>query len=244
METGLHQMARQLSDPDKRAERFAPSSSCGRWMPGGDTGGASFYWNGARFIPTPLPDGDSRWDFSRPLGERQRNFCRNAGRMGVPSRNHLAALLLAFGLGDPVTTFDENPRRCRKVLVRARPTGRRALRILEATAPLWDYLIEMARHKIVIQADRSAVPGSGRGRCACSAVCLVSGGDGAIDRLAFPRLLRSRPFAQAKRGDGRSFVLRRCQLRREIHRAGYCTWPASTSAFRPSPGDWPSFAKL
>ena len=43
----------------------------------------------------------------------------------------------------------------------------------------------MARHKIVLQADKSAVPGQVAGDALlCRMPCV--GGDGAIDRLAFP----------------------------------------------------------
>ena len=67
------------------------------------------------FIPTPYPMADSRWDFSRPFGERSGIFI-GTREWDVPSRHHLAALVIALGLGEPVTVFDENPRRCRKVL--------------------------------------------------------------------------------------------------------------------------------
>ena len=42
-ETGLHQIARQLSDP-KRAERFRDHHRSGRCSPGGDAGGAGVLW--------------------------------------------------------------------------------------------------------------------------------------------------------------------------------------------------------
>jgi hypothetical protein len=59
------------------------------------------------------------------------------------------------------------------------------LRILERRLPYPDYLAEMARHKIVLQADKSAVPGQvASDALLCRMPCV--GGDGAIDRLAFP----------------------------------------------------------
>ena len=60
------------------------------------------------FIPTPYPLHDPRWDFSRPFGERSGIFI-GTREWNVPSRQHLAALVLALGLGEPVTVFDENP---------------------------------------------------------------------------------------------------------------------------------------
>ena len=183
-ETGLHQIAHQLSDP-KRAESFKDIVEAADARLAATPEGVAFYGKDARFIPTPYPMTDSRWDFSRPLGERKGIFV-GTREWDVPSRNHLSALLLAFGLGDPVTTFDEDPRRCRKVLsALGQPAD--ALRILERRLPYRAYLTEMARHKIVLQADKSAVPGQVAGDALlCRLPCV--GGDGAIDRLAFPRL--------------------------------------------------------
>jgi hypothetical protein len=181
-ETGLHQIARQLSDP-KRAERFRAIIETADLAATPDA--LPFYGKDARFIPTPYPINDSRWDFSRPLGERKGIFV-GTREWDVPSRNHLSALLLALALGEPVTTFDEDPRRCRKVLsALGQPVD--ALRILERGLPYPAYLAEMARHKIVLQADKSAVPGQVAGDALlCRLPCV--GGDGAIDRLGFPKI--------------------------------------------------------
>ena len=55
-----------------------------------------------------------------------------------------------------------------------------------ATAALWGIPGRDARHKIVLQADKSAVPGQVAGDALlCRMPCV--GGDGAIDRLAFRR---------------------------------------------------------
>ncbi len=181
-ETGLHQIARQLSDP-KRAERFRVIIEAADGCLAATPEALAFYGNAARFIPTPYPMTDSRWDFSRPLGERSGIFV-GTREWDVPSRNHLSALVLALSLGEPVTVFDEDPRRCRKVLS-ALGLSLAALRILERRLPYRAYLAEMARHKIVLQADKSAVPGQVAGDALlCRLPCV--GGDGAIDRLAFP----------------------------------------------------------
>lgn len=180
-ETGLHQIARQLSDP-KRAERFRAIVQAADGCLAATPEALAFYGCG-QFIPTPYPTADPRWDFSRPLGERHGIFI-GTREWDVPSRHHLAALVLALGLGEPVTVFDEDPRRCRKVLA-ALGLPLDALRILERRLPYRDYLAEMARHKIVLQADKSAVPGQVAGDALlCRMPCV--GGDGAIDRLAFP----------------------------------------------------------
>jgi hypothetical protein len=180
-ETGLHQIARQLAD-SKRAQRFRAIVEAADGCLAATPEALTFYGRG-EFIPTPYPVDDPRWDFSRPLGERRGIFV-GTREWNVPTRQHLAALLLALGLGEPVTVFDEDPRRCRKVLsALGLPTN--ALRILTRRLPYRDYLAEMARHKIVLQADKSAVPGQVAGDALlCRMPCV--GGDGTIDRLVFP----------------------------------------------------------
>ena len=180
-ETGLHQIAKQLADP-KRALLFreivAAADGCLAATPE-----AIPFYGAAQFIPTPYPIDDSRWDFSRPLGERRGIFV-GTREWNVPSRHHLAALLLALELGQPVTVFDENPRRCRKSLT-ALGLAENSLRVITRRLAYRDYLAEIARHKIVLQADKSAVPGQVAGDALlCRLPCV--GGDGAIERLAFP----------------------------------------------------------
>ena len=181
-ETGLHQIARQLGDP-KRAAHFRAIIEAADGCLAATPEALPFYGGAGHFIPTPYPMTDPRWDFSLPLGERRGIFV-GTREWDVPSRHHLAALVLALSLGEPVTVFDEDSRRCRKVLsALGLPAG--ALRILERRLPYRDYLAEMARHKIVLQIDKSAVPGQVAGDALlCRLPCV--GGDGAIDRLAFP----------------------------------------------------------
>jgi hypothetical protein len=84
-----------------------------------------------------------------------------------------------------VTVFDENPRRLRKLWSSLGGDEKR-LRVLSEHLPYRDYLEEIARHKLVLQADKSAVPGQVAGDALlCRVPCV--GGDGAIDRLGFPR---------------------------------------------------------
>ncbi|MEP6777498.1 MAG: hypothetical protein ABI944_03525, partial [Chthoniobacterales bacterium] len=59
------------------------------------------------------------------------------------------------------------------------------LRVLDRKIAYVDYLGEIARHKIVLQLDTSFVPGQVAGDALlCRVPCV--GGNGAIDRLAFP----------------------------------------------------------
>jgi hypothetical protein len=180
-ETGLHQIAKQLSDP-KRARRFHETIQMADGCLAATSESLPFYGRG-RFIPTPYPLDAAAWNFSRPLGERRGVFI-GTREWNVPSRNHLAALLLALELAEPVTLFDSDPKRCRRILgALGRPTE--ALRILDRRLSYRAWLAEMARHRIVLQADRSSVPGQIAGDALlCRIPCV--GGDGAIDRIAFP----------------------------------------------------------
>lgn len=180
-ETGLHQIAKQLSDP-RRAARFWEMVGAADGCLAATSAALTFYGRG-EFIPTPYPLEDPRWNFSHSLGERNGIFV-GTREWNVPSRHHLAALLAATGLGKPVTVFDPHPRTCRKLLA-ALGRSTDSLRILTKRLPYRDYLAEISRHRIVFQADRSAVPGQVAGDALlCRIPCL--GGDGAIDRLGFP----------------------------------------------------------
>jgi hypothetical protein len=64
------------------------------------------------------------------------------------------------------------------------PKGK--LRLIEKWKVYPDYLRDVARHKIVLQLDRSHVPGQVAGDALlCRIPCL--GGDGAIERIAFSK---------------------------------------------------------
>jgi len=181
-ETGLHQIARQLNQA-KRAARFREIVQAADACLAATPEALVFYGAGG-FIPTPYPLHDQRWDFSRPFGQRSGIFI-GTREWNVPSRQHVAALVIALGLGEPVTVFDGNPRRCRK-LVEALGLPAGPLRVITRRLTYRDYLAEMAQHKIVLQADKSAVPGQVAGDALlCRIPCV--GGDGAIDRLGFPK---------------------------------------------------------
>ncbi len=139
------------------------------------------------FIPTPYPIDDARWDFSRPIEQRSGIFI-GTREWDVPSRNHLAALLVARQLsentGEHVTVFDYEGRKGARLLSEI-GFGAGKLRVLNRKLAYPDYLREMARHKIVLQLDTSFVPGQVAGDALlCRVPCV--GGNGAIDRLAFP----------------------------------------------------------
>jgi hypothetical protein len=191
-ETGLHQIADQLRDPTRLA-RFLRIVNRADGCIAPTPEAADFYrairGNAERvaFIPTPYPIDDRRWDFSRPVGERSGIFV-GTREWNVLSRNHLGALFVACRLseqtGEPVTVFNFD-RRTGARLIAGIGFASGKVRVLERKLSYPDYLREVARHKIVLQLDTSFVPGQVAGDALlCRVPCV--GGNGAIDRLAFP----------------------------------------------------------
>jgi len=191
-ETGLHQIAAQLRDPGRLA-RFlrivAQADGCIATTPEA----AEIFCRVRRerhadtvaFIPTLI-----RWKMSNgnsPLRlTNSREFSSGRG----------------MGCAVPKPSRDASPcprdlRRYRRVHHRFNLDGRRGEKLLaelkfpsgkllvhDKREPYGDYLRQMARHKIVLQLDRSRVPGQVAGDALlCRTICL--GSDGAIERLAF-----------------------------------------------------------
>src|SRR5687768_544731 len=191
-ETGLHQIAEQLRN-STRLERFLRivkrADACLAPTPEAADLYRAVRGNLDRvaFIPTPYPVEDELWNFSRPLPERSGIFI-GTREWDVPSRNHLTALLVARELGaqtgENVTVFNLDGRKGARLLDGIGfPSGK--LRTLEQKSGYPDYLRELSRHKIVLQLDTSFVPGQVAGDALlCRIPCV--GGNGAIDRLAFP----------------------------------------------------------
>ena len=190
-ETGLHQIADQLQNSSRLARfvRIAKKAdACLAPTPeAADLYRAVRATEGVAFIPTPYPIDDPRWDFSRPIEQRAGIFV-GTREWDVPSRNHLAALVVARRLsestGEKVTVFDYDGRRGARLLSEI-GFGEKNLRVLNKKLAYPDYLREIARHKIVLQLDTSFVPGQVAGDALlCRMPCV--GGNGAIDRLGFP----------------------------------------------------------
>lgn len=149
----------------------------------------------AGFVPTPYPVDDPRWDFSRPAaGEPppRRGIWIGTREFGVPARHHLAALLMAGRLaevvGEHVTVVNAEGRAGARMLAALGfSPAPDAPRRFVTPLPYADYLRAMARHRLVFQLDRSGVPGQVAGDALlCRLPCV--GGDGAVERLAFPDL--------------------------------------------------------
>jgi hypothetical protein len=192
-ETGLHQIAQQLSNRTKLS-RFmkivAQADGCIATTPEAAEIYQSARWSLKRvaFIPTPYPIEDQRWNFCLCPGEQSGIFVGTRD-WDVPSRNHFAALLVARQLcdatGEPVTVVNLDGYEARRLLSELKfPEGK--LHVIEKWKSYPDYLRDVARHKIVLQLDRSHVPGQVAGDALlCRIPCV--GGDGAIERIAFSR---------------------------------------------------------
>ncbi|MFL6516068.1 MAG: hypothetical protein ACJ8M1_13705 [Chthoniobacterales bacterium] len=194
-ETGLHQVAEQLATPGVAARFFDIVRQADGCI--GATPEAAELFRMCRpatqsatvgFIPTPYPLSQTQWDFStRP--DQQSGVFIGTREWDIPSRNHFAAMLLARNLceatGEPVTVFNLDGRKGNRLLADfGFPAGK--LRVHEKEKSYADYLREMAKHKIVLQLDRSRVPGQVAGDALlCRGVCV--GGDSAIERIAFPK---------------------------------------------------------
>jgi hypothetical protein len=191
-ETGLHQIADQLRAPASLARLLRIVNRADACI--APTPEAADFYRAIRgspdrvaFIPTPYPIDDRRWDFSRSIGERSGIFI-GTREWKVLSRNHLGALLVARRLseqtGERVTVFNLDGRKGAR-LIAGIGFASEKLRVLEKKLSYPNYLREIARHKVVLQLDTSFVPGQVAGDALlCRVPC--AGGNGAIDRLAFP----------------------------------------------------------
>ncbi|PYJ30102.1 MAG: hypothetical protein DMF24_06115 [Verrucomicrobia bacterium] len=194
-ETGLHQIAQQLRDRAKLS-RFmkiaVQADGCIATTPEA----AEIYQRvrskcdpvTVSFIPTPYPIEDERWNFSSPTAEPSGIFV-GTREWDVPSRNHFAAVLVARQLceatGEPVTVVNLDGSKGRRLLDEL-GFPQRKLQLIEKWKSYPDYLRDVARHKIVLQLDRSHVPGQVAGdTLLCRVAC--AGGDGTIERIAFPK---------------------------------------------------------
>jgi hypothetical protein len=192
-ETGLHQIAQQLCNRS-RLSRFmkivAQADGCIATTPEA----AEIYQSVRRslrrvaFIPTPYPIEDQRWNFC-VVPDEQSGIFVGTREWDMPSRNHFAALLVARQLcdatGEPVTVVNLDGYKARRLLAELKFPEKK-LRVIETWKSYPDYLRHVARHKIVLQLDRSHVPGQVAGDALlCRIPCV--GGDGAIERIAFSK---------------------------------------------------------
>jgi hypothetical protein len=191
-EAGAHQVAQQLANPrDLALFRELCERSDGAiattpdLIPFFHGGGASR----VEFIPTPYPVEDVRWDCRRSDSEK-RGILIGTREFFVSTRNHLAALLLikrlAEGMGEPVTVFNFEGWRGRRILSRL-GYAEGMLKVIEHRLPYPQWLRAVAKHRFVFQLDSSTVPGQVAGDALLARVPCV-GGYGTTERLVFPDL--------------------------------------------------------
>lgn len=189
-ESGLFQVAQQL---DRRGVRELFGEVCRQ----ADGAIASipdlvplYRAAGARqavFIPTPYPVDFPAWDFSQPAEQRKGIFL-GTREFSVPSRQHALALEMALDvalrlrMGVTMVRTESPPGSWRNRLRAAAKEG--LLREVQGPLSYPDYLRLLGQHAVVLQMDRSAVPGQVAGDALLARV-LVVGGDGAIERVAF-----------------------------------------------------------
>lgn len=146
------------------------------------------------FLPTPYPLDSKEWNLSIPL-EKRLGFFVGTREFGVPSRNHWHAVALAnrlsLELRVPAAVVNTSGRRGLMLLTEIRGDNP-FFQVVVGPLGYRDYLRLMASHRCVLQLDSSAVPGQVAGDALlCRMPCV--GGNGAVERLAFPEFSCSGP---------------------------------------------------
>ena len=148
---------------------------------------------GARRLLTPYPLDLDEWDRSVDLSGREGIFL-GTREWFVPGRCHGQGLALALEVARRSDTFvtvinrdgKRGAKLYRSAFGKELSTGH--LRLVEGRQPYLDYLGLMARHRLVLQWDRSGVPGQVAGDALlCRSLCL--GGNSAIEKEAFGHFL-------------------------------------------------------
>jgi hypothetical protein len=188
-ESGAHQVAELLGDVT-RLELFRELCAVADGAVSATGGLVALYeacgCRAVHLVPTPYPVDFPGWNFAVPF-EKRRGIFVGTREFSVPSRNHLAAVLLADRLSRqlecPLAVVNSEGRRGGMILKSLRRSNP-LLFLIEAPLPYADYLRVMALHRIVWQLDSSHVPGQVAGDALlCRMPCV--GGNGEIDRLVF-----------------------------------------------------------
>lgn len=142
-----------------------------------------------RFVATPYPFDEPGWDFAQANGARS-GIVVGTRQFEPASRRHAEALRLAGRIarasGSALTVFNLEGSAGRDRVLAA--TGSvPAIRWIERRLPYPEFLQELARHRLVIQRDAGWVPGQIAGDALLCGIVNI-GGNGAVQRLAFPSL--------------------------------------------------------
>lgn len=189
-ESGAHQVADLLSNHDRATVFRQICATADGYLSSTQNLESLYRACGCRdgfFAPTPYPVDEPGWDFGIPL-EKRVGIMVGTREFDVPSRNHWHALAVAAELGRelqvPVAVVN-NDGRAGLQLVKSVRADNPFVHIIIGPLEYPMYMKLMASHRIVFQLDASAVPGQVAGDALlCRMPCV--GGNGAVDRIAFP----------------------------------------------------------
>jgi len=142
-----------------------------------------------QFIPPPCAVDFPSWDFSQPP-EKRRGIFVGTNSFHAAESNHMVAILMADRLSRelecPLAVVNTEGRRGGMILKSLRKKNPLFF-IVEAPIDYVDLLRVMSLHRIVWHLDEGCGPGtSASAALLCRIPCV--GGNGAIERSAFPRL--------------------------------------------------------
>jgi len=186
-ESGLHQVTLALNGKNQW-ERFQEICARSHGALASTPDILSLYRSGgasnAHFLATPYPVDFPQWNFEVHRTRRSGIFV-GTRECDVPTRHHDLAVEIALSVAGKarmhVTIIDDGSMQRWK----RNAWSARGARFVRGPLPYPEYLRLIASHRAVFQLDRSAVPGQVAGDCLLARVLCI-GGDGAVDREAFP----------------------------------------------------------
>lgn len=143
-----------------------------------------------KFIPTPYPVDIPSWDFSTPFKERYGIFI-GTREFKTEVRNHIHAITRAADLASEleiprVTVINSDGKRGLSLLRELSKSFRpHTLQVIETRLSYPDYMQLLSSHRLVLQMDRSTVPGQVAGDSLLARTVCV-GGSSTNEKIAFP----------------------------------------------------------
>jgi hypothetical protein len=186
-ESGLHQVALALNAKNQW-ERFQEICAGSKGALASTPDIQSLYQSAGssnvHFLATPYPVDFPEWNFEVHQTGRAGVFV-GTRECDVATRHHDLAVEIALSVAENarthVTIIDNGSMH----RWQRNSWSKRGARFVRGPLPYPEYLRLIAAHRAVFQLDRSAVPGQVAGDCLLARVLCI-GGDGAVDREAFP----------------------------------------------------------
>ncbi len=150
------------------------------------------FWAKARFVATPYPVEYPDWNFSCPLSKKS-GIMIGTREFVTLARNHVHAIAraasLAHELNLPRVTVvnSERAHGMKKLLELSKAFPENCLQIYEKPLTYLEYMDLLASHRIILQMDRSGVPGQVAGD-SLLARTLCAGGSSSLEEIAFKSL--------------------------------------------------------